>query len=155
MVYNVAITKKHMGPKNGKRNDEIIKNYNNGGTIAGLSLKFGISRQRVHQILKKAGVKMRGRGKPRKERLELKCKHCGKKYESIVKTRTFCSRRCASLGMRKYRTPAERIRAKRERRVRARERASRHYHEVFKKNPQWREIVRIRNLRLRPFSANV
>lgn len=138
-----------MVPTKGKRNDEILKGYKRGGTIAGLSVKFGISRQRIHQILKRSGAEMRGRGKPRKTRLKLTCKECGKPFETISRSRKYCTRKCAHRGLRKYKSRTERARARRELRKKARERANKYYHDVFKKNPMWREIVRMRNDRVR------
>lgn len=147
-MYNVGIANiRNMIPTKGKRNDELIKGYEKGGTIAELSLKFGISRQRVHQILKREKVDMRGRGKPRKDRFTLMCEECGKSFESLTKQRRYCSRKCSHRGLRKYKTRSERAAARKEKRLRAKERANRYYHEVFKKNPQWREIVRGRNMK--------
>ena len=35
-----------------KRNAEILSKYNNGSSLSGIAKEFGLSRQRIHQIVK-------------------------------------------------------------------------------------------------------
>lgn len=48
-----------------------------------------VSRQRIYQVLKKAGVKTRGRF----PRIHI-CNYCGNKFKTLGKRYLFCSRQC-------------------------------------------------------------
>ena len=61
------------------------------------------------------------------------------------KNRKFCSIKCASLNRKKYKTEEEIERYKEERRKKSAERFNIYYHSVFKKKPNWRQIVSERN----------
>lgn len=138
-----------MGIVKKDRNQEIIARYIGGATIAILSDDFAVTRQRVQQILKRSGIQMRRRGKPRKARIQIECHGCGKSFDSLTTNRTFCSRKCAYRALRRYQTPKERAAAARAKKAAARERARRYYHEVFKARRNWKSIVRQRNLKSR------
>lgn len=45
-----------------ERNRQVAADYVNGESLATLSQKYGVSRERVRQLLERAGVKMRPQG---------------------------------------------------------------------------------------------
>jgi DNA-binding transcriptional regulator GbsR (MarR family) len=124
----------------------ILVMYAQGQTIFEISTKVGLSRQRVHQILKREGAQMRRRGKPKGEIREFVCKTCDKKFFSTV-TRVFCSQKCTRGYFSKKVSPKERAEREEKKKESARSRAKKYYHEVFKKRSDWKSVVRERNIK--------
>lgn len=52
-----------IGKKNRRPSEEIVEAYNAGKSLREIGIEFRLSKQRVHTILKTAGVQMRPRGK--------------------------------------------------------------------------------------------
>ena len=130
------------------RNDRIVSLYEDDRlTILEIADKLKMTRQRVHQILKRKKAKMRRRGKRNAPLNKFICKYdkCKKEFESRSKSRVYCSRKRSHNAMRKYRTAAEKRKFDEERKKKAAKRASDYYHNVFKKKKDWRKIVRERN----------
>lgn len=75
-----------------KRTADMVALYKGGRNLQDIGGIYGISRQRVHQILKKFGVTFRARGGVRIPRGS--CLQCGTLLSSLG--RRFCSIRCSS-----------------------------------------------------------
>lgn len=117
-----------------QRNKEILKDRNNGMTYTQLGKKYGISRQGVEWVLRKH---FKGEFKHRvyfsTKFVKFICKQCGKEMSRYqIDKPVFCSRQCAAIAHRVYRTPQE----KREHHNR---RLARYYHNVLKLDPVYIE----------------
>ncbi len=133
--------------KNTEGQRKMLDMYVRGLSILEISEKVGLSRQRVHQILKKIDAPMRSRGKPRGESKDFVCKTCGTKFSSQEKRRVFCSQECSRNYTRVALSKEERAKKEELKKEFARKRASKYYHEVFKKREGWSDVVRERNIR--------
>lgn len=88
-----------------ERDVEIVRRYQAGETLEGLGLAFGISRERVRQILVREGCAERHRGRARREaqQVTLVCPTCSRSRR-IQPPRTkrrkdaLCSSKCRALA---------------------------------------------------------
>lgn len=128
-----------------ERDKQIEAEYEGGSTMQAIADKHGISRQRVEQILRSAGVE-RGR-KRRILEIEYSCLECGKKFTSSQKERKFCSLSCSHEGRKVYKTKEAVASHRKELREYYAEKARDYYHNVFKKKKNWKQIVKERNQR--------
>lgn len=127
-----------------KRDDKIKQWRKEGKTQQQIADLLSITRQRVQQLERKLKLPARERYPGRSAR-EHKCKECGMQFKNYRDDSVYCSIKCSALGRRIYKTAEERRRAVEKHKTRMRQRAKKFYHNVFKKNPQWKEIVRARN----------
>jgi hypothetical protein len=131
--------------------ENILRLYNNGSTQESIGVCFGITRQRVQQILKKIpGYKARI-----KKTLFISyiCRFCGKEVikPNYYGTHKYCDRKCSDKA--KIKKPEDLsindpVKRKRKRKRRA-EQANWWYHNVLKKRKNWRDIIKERNNRAR------
>lgn len=96
------------------RNNEIVKRHLEGLSFGQVAQEFNISRERVRQLVRRAGVSPEQSRKILREvrsrnKVTLRCGNpeCGKAFQvdpSDVRNRNrrFCSRRCAASDSRKY-----------------------------------------------------
>jgi predicted nucleic acid-binding Zn ribbon protein len=68
------------------RVQEIVKLRERGWTMRQIGEFFGVSRQRVHQLLQRAHVVVT---------YHRHCRRCGKAFETVRANRVFCSIRCS------------------------------------------------------------
>jgi len=128
-----------------ERDTGIVKEYRGGATMQVIADTHKISRQRVEQILRLAGVE-RG-GKRKIKEVIYTCQECGKEFKSYQKGRKFCSLKCSHSGRRSYKTEEEISARKKELRTYYAGKSNDYYHNVFKKRSDWKDIVKGRNQR--------
>jgi hypothetical protein len=133
-----------------KRDKEIIKKYKKGVDEAGCNVtmqtladEHNVSRQRIEQILRNAGVERSGKKKTRE--ITFACQECDKDFRSYQGNRKYCSLKCSHLGRRKYKTKKEIEEHKKRMREYYAEKSHNYYHNIFKKRKDWKDIVRDRN----------
>ena len=110
-----------------------------------IAKKLRVTRQRIQQI--EAGL-----GFPKRERsllpvLNSVCRNCNDYFKTKNHKRKFCSRKCAGFFKRIAKTPAEMKERLEERKAEMRKYASWYYYNVFKKRPDWQDIIKKRNNR--------
>lgn len=88
-----------MPPSDGRRTASMLKRHEAGATLQEIADTYGISRERVRQILKKAGAEMRGSGR-RRGAAEIKAARAGHQAAAMAP----CS--AASLPIRASSLPA-------------------------------------------------
>jgi transcriptional regulator len=65
---------------------EMVKLRERGWTMKQIGEFFGVSRQRVHQLLRLAPVVVK---------YYRRCRRCGQAFETVRANRVFCSKRCS------------------------------------------------------------
>jgi predicted nucleic acid-binding Zn ribbon protein len=65
---------------------EMVKLRERGWTMQQIGEFFGVSRQRVHQLLRCAPVVVK---------YSRRCRLCGQAFETVRANRVFCSKRCS------------------------------------------------------------
>lgn len=125
-----------------KRNILIVKLHKKGRTQQEIADQIGLTRQRVQQIETILGLK---RVRVAKPGYKLTCKYSGEVFYSKNKRQCYAKREYYYLSRRKYTTPEARQAYLEKRRAKNRKKASWYYHNVFKKRPDWQDIVRRRN----------
>jgi DNA-binding XRE family transcriptional regulator len=115
-----------------------------GATQTEIARTLGVTRQRVQQIEHRLSLgARRSKGKPKYH--VFICGWCNKTATAKTKGRNFCSRECFHESRRIAHTAEEKEARKQERREMNKRRARDYYNNVFKKLPNWRELVRERN----------
>lgn len=135
-----------------KRDSQLVKWHSKGLTQTDIAEKIGVTRQRVQQLEKRLGLTREHTKGITK--FSLTCETCRNEFLSSKNNRKFCCRDCFYASRKITLTPKEeeaRLLAKRKRNQ---EKASHYYHNVFKKRKDWRKIVKERNLKYGPQSAN-
>jgi len=98
---------------------------------AELARIFGLSRQRVDQILKKQGVTTSRI--VRDKVILVTCHQCGETFNASTHKRKYCSRECFLSSKRKYVTEEEKLLRDERKKERSRIRANLYYHWVVKR----------------------
>ena len=82
----------------GGRSDEIVKLRLSGMILSEIGAKFGITRERVRQLLVNRGCIYKPPKKPKKPPLmyDLVCVECEKSYQKVYKSK-YCSSKCRSV----------------------------------------------------------
>lgn len=124
-------------------------------TMEAIGVIVGLTRERVRQIIKKSGIESRGSKGWRLPRVEFNCANEGCTH-TVARTQRsrypkYCSVACANkhYDRRRKVSPYSKNdpRYNAWRKEYAIKKARHHYHNVFKKKKNWREIVRERNAR--------
>ena len=126
-----------------QRHNKIIQLHLSGKTQQDIADSIGLTRQRVQQIEKNLGL-VRNKDSSIKV-YTITCSYSGKKFQTRNKNQKFATREYFYLSRRKYRTPEELVLMKEARREKNRKKASWYYHNVLKKHPDFKEIIRQRN----------
>jgi len=130
--------------RNSERDKKIVEECLGGAPMVSLAKRHGLTRQRIEQIVKNSGVTV-----PKRQRSVLMfshtCNNCEKVFESTQSNRKYCCVECGHLGRRVYKTEEERRKRDEEKRRKYAQRSLHYYHNVFKKKPNWRQIVKERN----------
>ena len=113
-------------------------------TYVEIGKEFGISHQGVQFMLKKHFPDQNPKQVKFRQTDKLVCGWCKKdftRYKGMTRhKKTFCSHACYWEFKKDRRTPEEK-------RLAYNARMSKFYHGKFKSNPNWKEIIRLRNLR--------
>lgn len=131
------------------RNDNMLDLYNKGHTLQAVGNMYGLTRERVRQLLNETGKYHKHVAAIYK--FTSTCKTCRESFTVETRSsksirRIFCSRDCQN----NYeRTPEEVANSKAKRAERNRKNAYRIYHEVIKKRPDFKEITSERNRKYR------
>lgn len=127
-----------------KRDRLVTQLRASGATQTEIARTLGVTRQRVQQIERRLALGARRTdGKPKYH--VFICGWCKKTAAAKTSGRNFCSRECFHESRRIAHTPDEKEARKQKRREMNKKRARDYYNNVFKKLPNWREIVKERN----------
>lgn len=132
--------------KSEQRKERVRRMNDQGMTLIDIASHEGVSRQRIQQIERSMGIVRRDASKSSKIN-SFKCKTCGKAFGSYLSGRKYCSRKCFAESLKLNLTEKEIAQRAQRRKEANRARAKDYYHNVLKKNPNWREITRERNMR--------
>ena len=126
-----------------KRDANIQLWFSQGLSQVEIASKMGLTRQRVQQIEQELGIS-RERVYKKKE-YGIVCGKCKKKFVTNKKDRKFCSRECFCKSRINNLTDKELEEREAIRKEKNRLKAKKYYHNVFKKQNNWKEIVKERN----------
>jgi len=126
-----------------KREADIRLWFSRGLSQVEIAEKLTVTRQRVQQI--EAGLGISRERIYKKKEYTIKCSTCKKKFITNKKDRKFCSRECFRKSRIKKLTVKEKTEREILRREKNRLKAREYYHNVFKKQENWKDIVKERN----------
>lgn len=126
--------------KHQDRNAQIIKAYEEGKRCDELGVMFDLTRQRVHQILVRAGVPIRLKRPGLIISVQCHYKKCGKTFETLRIGAKFC---CHDHFFK------SRILPRKEYLRRRAKYYNHYYHTVLKRRKEWKKIIAARNARQR------
>lgn len=129
-----------------KKERYVLSLREQGKTQQEIASVLSVSRQRVQQIEKSIGLPPRSLTR-RAVLRTIRCLHCNKEISVYSKTQIYCSRACYTAQKVGRVSEEERLEIRRKRMIANRARAKRYYHTVFKKNDNWRELVKEKNRR--------
>ncbi len=133
-----------MTVKNKERDNFVLNSWKKHVPQVEVAKVLGVTRQRVQQIERRLGLGSR-REQIEIKRYESTCGVCKKQVFAKAKQRKFCSRACYYVSKQRLLTDKEREEKLQQKRLRDRNRSKKYYHEVFKKKPNWRALVKDRN----------
>lgn len=133
-----------MTKKKADRDTVVRVMYRKGATQEQIAEKLSVSRQRVQQIEKRLGLRPR-RDPELPKVTTFICSTCYKSFSARGGARKYCSRPCFATAQKVSLTKDERKKRMDARREINRQRSRDYYYNVFKKQRNWRTIVRKRN----------
>ena len=86
-----------------ERNKKLVTAYADGASSAALATEYGITRQRLHQILDKMGVtEKHPRGTPKQPPRVAKCEWCEREFSPATRDTRFCGQKCSGLASTRF-----------------------------------------------------
>lgn len=124
-----------------ERNKKIVEMYDSGMSLAQIGLEFGVSRQRIQQIMDKMVPNTTEHNRHWKPPVDYICQQCGKTYtrhRCYNQKTKYCSHECA--GIAKRFTREQHLEARRKR-------ANDYYQKVLKGTEVFKQKTKERNAR--------
>lgn len=129
-----------------KRAKEMLGKYNGGMTLERVGQEYGVTRERVRQLLVSTGEYVSRPKSKVRVIYSLVCKQCKGSFNTFFPEKIYCSTSCSRKGYVTKRWGeghvAVRNRSIEEKRKYGRERMRLYYHNVLKKRPDFHERVR-------------